>query len=634
MPGGRVRHDPRPVEQARRLVGALVLLHGARPAGGHRCACSTRANRFGRLLAGVAQRRLRAARQPGVAGGVEVDRERRQPRHGREADVVALLHAQRLREPVAHAARAAEVAAQRLVGALADEAEAPAPCRGAAPRSRADGLTAEEAVEGPDLRAAQPRQLQPPDDELAGRRAPGTDARRPPPASGCRSRGRPPRTCRAPDSPTPGTPGSCRARSTGRRAGGVVVGGQRGRREGARRDGRQQRSVRAWVASGALTRVRAASSARRTVVSRSSARGPSRRQRALPRTVPAIGLARWRERTSRNTPAPRWRSTGIEVDEVDLAVMSVAEGVYGPEREALLAADLSDVPLEHDFDPSRAADGRRDGGRASSDHPQDLSLREQARAIAAGELDATELLEATLSRIEERDGPVNSIVDTFASESARMLSEAPEGPLHGVPIAVKDMFTLPWRAPRDGAPRNLQGFGPGRVRRLPAAARRGRGDRRRHQHARVRRGLDRPPLGLRAVRHPLGHGALRRRVVGRLGRRGRRAPGRGRGRHRRRRLDPLPGRLLRDHRAEAHLGRSCRRTATRTATRRWARPGRCAATPPTRACSARRSLGRPLEERRATNLRLGIVRDVLGRRRPRGRTSTARPRSSGCARAA
>lgn len=45
---------------------------------------------------------------------------------------------------------------------------------------------------------------------------------------------------------------------------------------------------------------------------------------------------------------------GIEVDEVDLAVMSVAEAVYGPEREALLAADLSHVPYEHDLDPSRA----------------------------------------------------------------------------------------------------------------------------------------------------------------------------------------------------------------------------------------------------------------------------------------
>ena len=45
---------------------------------------------------------------------------------------------------------------------------------------------------------------------------------------------------------------------------------------------------------------------------------------------------------------------GIEVDEVDLAVMRVAERVYGPGRDALMAADLSGVPPEHDLDPSRA----------------------------------------------------------------------------------------------------------------------------------------------------------------------------------------------------------------------------------------------------------------------------------------
>ena len=45
---------------------------------------------------------------------------------------------------------------------------------------------------------------------------------------------------------------------------------------------------------------------------------------------------------------------GIEVDDVDLAVMTVAEAVYGPEREALMAADFSNVPYEHDLDPSRA----------------------------------------------------------------------------------------------------------------------------------------------------------------------------------------------------------------------------------------------------------------------------------------
>ena len=44
---------------------------------------------------------------------------------------------------------------------------------------------------------------------------------------------------------------------------------------------------------------------------------------------------------------------GIEVDDIDLAIMGVAERVYGPDREALMAADLSGIPREHDFDPSR-----------------------------------------------------------------------------------------------------------------------------------------------------------------------------------------------------------------------------------------------------------------------------------------
>jgi Asp-tRNA(Asn)/Glu-tRNA(Gln) amidotransferase A subunit family amidase len=96
-----------------------------------------------------------------------------------------------------------------------------------------------------------------------------------------------------------------------------------------------------------------------------------------------------------------------------------------------------------------------------SGHPQDLSLQEQAGAIASGELDATELLDATLTRMEERNDRINSVVDRFADESARMLAEAPEGPLHGVPIAIKDQFALPWRAPRDGAFKTPTGVGAG-----------------------------------------------------------------------------------------------------------------------------------------------------------------------------
>jgi len=87
-----------------------------------------------------------------------------------------------------------------------------------------------------------------------------------------------------------------------------------------------------------------------------------------------------------------------------------------------------------------------------SAHPQDLSLREQAAAVASGTLDAAELLEATFARIDERDGELNSVVVRFPEEAARMLADAPPGPLNGVPVAVKDMFRLPWYGPRDGAP--------------------------------------------------------------------------------------------------------------------------------------------------------------------------------------
>jgi len=86
-------------------------------------------------------------------------------------------------------------------------------------------------------------------------------------------------------------------------------------------------------------------------------------------------------------------------------------------------------------------------------HPQDLSLSEQAALVSSGELDPVELLNATLERIEERDGALRSIPVTFPDASRRMLAEAPPGPLHGVPIGIKDMFRLPWRGPRDGTPR-------------------------------------------------------------------------------------------------------------------------------------------------------------------------------------
>jgi len=91
----------------------------------------------------------------------------------------------------------------------------------------------------------------------------------------------------------------------------------------------------------------------------------------------------------------------------------------------------------------------------------DLPLREQAAAIAAGELDATELLEATLGRIEERNPALNAVVETFPERSREMLAAAPRGPLHGVPIVIKDEWPLPWRAQRFGAADMLAEATPG-----------------------------------------------------------------------------------------------------------------------------------------------------------------------------
>jgi Asp-tRNA(Asn)/Glu-tRNA(Gln) amidotransferase A subunit family amidase len=81
----------------------------------------------------------------------------------------------------------------------------------------------------------------------------------------------------------------------------------------------------------------------------------------------------------------------------------------------------------------------------------DLHLREQAAQIASGELDPGELLEACLTRIEERNPDLNAVVATFPDQSREMLEQAPDGPLRGVPVLIKDEWPLPWRAETIGA---------------------------------------------------------------------------------------------------------------------------------------------------------------------------------------
>lgn len=91
----------------------------------------------------------------------------------------------------------------------------------------------------------------------------------------------------------------------------------------------------------------------------------------------------------------------------------------------------------------------------------DLSLRDQAAAIATGDVDPGELLEAALARIEQRNPAINAVVETFPERSREMLAQAPKGPLHGVPVVVKDEWPLPWRAQRFGAADMLANPEPG-----------------------------------------------------------------------------------------------------------------------------------------------------------------------------
>ncbi len=91
----------------------------------------------------------------------------------------------------------------------------------------------------------------------------------------------------------------------------------------------------------------------------------------------------------------------------------------------------------------------------------DLGLRAQAAAIAAGDVDPGELLEATLARVEERNPALNAVIETFPERSREMLAAAPDGPLYGVPIVIKDEWPLPWRAQRFGAAELMTPTAPG-----------------------------------------------------------------------------------------------------------------------------------------------------------------------------
>ena len=77
-------------------------------------------------------------------------------------------------------------------------------------------------------------------------------------------------------------------------------------------------------------------------------------------------------------------------------------------------------------------------------------------------------LDESLERIAHDE--TNAVPITFPDESRRMLAKAPPGPLHGVPVTIKDMYCLPWRGMHNGTYRELMpAQASGMFRRLQAA---------------------------------------------------------------------------------------------------------------------------------------------------------------------
>jgi amidase len=95
-----------------------------------------------------------------------------------------------------------------------------------------------------------------------------------------------------------------------------------------------------------------------------------------------------------------------------------------------------------------------------SDDTAYWSTRETAAAVAAKDVSARELLTAALDRVARLDGPVNAVVRLDADRAFAAADAADEavargdavGPLHGVPVTIKDSFQTEGLVTTSGAP--------------------------------------------------------------------------------------------------------------------------------------------------------------------------------------
>jgi aspartyl-tRNA(Asn)/glutamyl-tRNA(Gln) amidotransferase subunit A len=89
----------------------------------------------------------------------------------------------------------------------------------------------------------------------------------------------------------------------------------------------------------------------------------------------------------------------------------------------------------------------------------DVSVREIARQCASGQASSRDFVRRSLDAIEARNGKLHAFVEVFADAALRRAEELDAhaarsgaiGPLHGVPIAVKDLADIEGRPPGFGS---------------------------------------------------------------------------------------------------------------------------------------------------------------------------------------
>ena len=208
-------------------------------------------------------------------------------------------------------------------------------------------------------------------------------------------------------------------------------------------------------------------------------------------------------------------------------------------EKALQDAERRDLPalkplleaLARSMSALRAADWNDDvaAGTSATRVPpmsaEPRTIAELARALRTRELTASAVTERCLHAIAEQDRSLNAFITVLADEAREQARQADaeiaagrhRGPLHGVPISLKDLIDLEG-TPTTAASRVREARKRSRGRHVRGAAARGRRDlHRQDQPPRVRAWHHQRGLGLRTRQASARSNPIARWVVWRLG---------------------------------------------------------------------------------------------------------------------